>query len=258
MSVMQRFDLSGKTVLVTGASSGIGAAAAKGFAECGAHVIAAARRQDRLESLVEAIRASSGKAEFALLDVTERQSIERCCDEAIRLTGRLDVVINNAGIAEPRKFVATDAESRDRTMATNFTGVWDLCHAAARRMIAAKHGGSIVNIASILGMGAAPGYAAYAASKAAVIQLTRVLALELGRQGIRVNAIAPGWFVTEMNRDYFQSDAGKAAAQRQPAGRTGELHELLGAMILLASDAGSYINGIVLPVDGGNTAALAG
>jgi NAD(P)-dependent dehydrogenase (short-subunit alcohol dehydrogenase family) len=107
-------------------------------------------------------------------------------------------------------------------------------------------------------LGGAPGYAAYSASKAAVIQLTRVLALELGRQGIRVNAIAPGWFLTEMNRDYFATDAGKAAALRTPAARTGELRELVGPVLLLASDAGSFVNGVVLPVDGANAAALAG
>jgi NAD(P)-dependent dehydrogenase (short-subunit alcohol dehydrogenase family) len=258
MNAIDRFRLDGKTALVTGASSGIGAELARGLASAGAHVFASARRLDRLETLVAEIRAAGGKAEAVSLDVTSASSIKNCMDHVIANTGRLDVLINNAGIAEPQKFVRTDSASRDRTMATNFLGVWDLCHEAAQRMLAAKHGGSIINIASILGLGGAPGYAAYSASKAAVIQLTRVLALELGRQGIRVNAIAPGWFLTEMNRDYFATDAGKAAALRTPAARTGELRELVGPVLLLASDAGSFVNGVVLPVDGANAAALAG
>jgi NAD(P)-dependent dehydrogenase (short-subunit alcohol dehydrogenase family) len=258
MNPLDRFRLDGKTALVTGASSGIGAELARGLGASGAHVLAAARRADRLAAIVAEIRAAGGKADAIVLDVTNRDSIAAAFDKAQQLAGGVDVLINNAGVADPRKFIATSVESRDATFGTNFFGVWDLCHEAARRMVEAKRGGSIVNIASILGIGGAPGYAAYAASKAAVIQLTRVLALELGRQGVRVNAIAPGWFVTEMNSAYFATDAGKAAAARTPAGRTGSLSELVGPVLLLASDAGSFVNGVVLPVDGANTAALAG
>ncbi len=258
MNPLDRFRLDGKTALVTGASSGIGAELARGLAMSGAYVFATARRAERLEALVAEIRAAGGKADAIVMDVTNRDSIRVAFDRAEELGNGVDVLVNNAGIADPRKFVATTPESRDATFDTNFFGVWDLCHEAARRLIAAKRGGSLINIASILGIGAAPGYAAYSASKAAVIQFTRVLALELGRQGIRVNAIAPGWFVTEMNSAYFATEVGKAAAARTPAGRTGTLSELVGPVLLLASDAGSFVNGVVLPVDGANAAALVG
>ncbi|MCB1625776.1 MAG: SDR family oxidoreductase, partial [Pseudomonadales bacterium] len=250
MQALDRFRLDGRTALVTGASSGIGAVLALGLAQAGATVIAAARRADRLQRVVSDIVAAGGKAHAVALDVTAEDSIRAAFDHAEALAGIVDVLINNAGVAEPSRFVTTEAASRDHVMATNFNGVWNVTQEAARRLLAAKRPGSIINIASVLGIGAGIGYASYSASKAAVIQLTRVLALELGRSGIRVNSIAPGWFVTEMNDAFFASDAGKALAQRSPAGRTGELHELLGPVVLLASDAGSYINGVVLPVDG--------
>ncbi|MBK6597703.1 MAG: SDR family oxidoreductase [Proteobacteria bacterium] len=256
MLPLERFRLDGRTALVTGASSGIGAALALALAQSGATVIAAARRIDRLQAVVTDIVAAGGQAHAVELDVTDSESIRAAFDRAEQLADTVSILINNAGVAEPSRFMSTDAASRDKVMATNFEGVWDLTQEAARRLLAAKRPGSIVNIASILGLGAGVGYASYAASKAAVIQLTRVLALELGRSGIRVNSIAPGWCVTEMNDEFFASDAGKALANRSPSGRTGELHELVGPVLLLASDAGSYINGVVLPVDGAHTVAL--
>jgi NAD(P)-dependent dehydrogenase (short-subunit alcohol dehydrogenase family) len=132
-------------------------------------------------------------------------------------------------------------------METNFFGPWEMSQEAARRMIAARLGGSLINVASVLGMGSAVGYSSYSASKGALIQLTRTLALEFMKHGIRVNALAPGWFVSEMNQEFFASDAGKAYAQRIPPGRTGELSELVGPVLLLASEAGSYINGTCCP-----------
>ncbi len=256
MLPMDRFRLDDKVALVSGASSGIGAALALGLAQCGATVIAAARRVERLETVVSGIAAAGGRAHAVALDVTDPASITAAFETAEKLAGTVDILVNNAGVAEPSRFVATDAASRDHVMATNFEGVWNLTQEAAKRLLASKRPGSIINISSVLGIGAGVGYASYSASKAAVIQLTRVLALELGRSGIRVNAIAPGWFVTEMNDVFFASDAGKALAARSPAGRTGELHELLGPVLLLASDAGSYINGVVLPVDGAHSIAL--
>ncbi|MGB8327710.1 MAG: SDR family oxidoreductase, partial [Steroidobacteraceae bacterium] len=165
-------------------------------------------------------------------------------------------VVNSAGIAQPRGFLATTCASLDSVMATNFRGAWAVCHEAATRLVAAREPGSIINVASILGLGAGIGYASYSASKGALVQLTRALALELARNRIRVNALAPGWFVTEMNEEYFKSDAGKAHVARLPGGRTGELHELIGPALLLASDAGSHVNGVILPVDGGHAVAL--
>jgi NAD(P)-dependent dehydrogenase (short-subunit alcohol dehydrogenase family) len=149
-----------------------------------------------------------------------------------------------------------DQGGLERTMATNFTAPWHIAAEAARRLVAAGRPGSIINVASVLALGAAPGYAAYSASKGALVQLTRSLALEFVRHRIRVNALAPGWFVSEMNEAYFASDKGKAYIQRMPPGRTGELQELVGPTLLLASDAGSYVNGVVLPVDGAHHVAL--
>jgi NAD(P)-dependent dehydrogenase (short-subunit alcohol dehydrogenase family) len=218
--------------------------------------VLAARRVERSETLAERIRARGGRALPVALDVTDEQSIAEAFARAAAELGTPTVVVNNAGVAEPSLFLKTDAASLQRTMDTNFRGVWATCRIAAERMVQADTGGSIINIASVLGLGAAPGYSAYSSSKGAVIMLTRTLALEFVRHRIRVNAIAPGWFVTEMNEQYFESEAGRNYVERIPPRRTGRLEELLPPVLLLASDAGSYVNGVVLPVDGGHHAAL--
>lgn len=256
MDPLEWFRLDGRIALVTGASSGIGAALAEGLAGAGARVALAARRTDRTQALAETIRASGGQAVSIPLDVTSVDSIRRAFDEVESSLGLPTIVVNNAGIAEAGSFLKTPRDSLDRTMGTNFFGVWDMCQEAARRLVAARSPGSVINVASVLGLGASVGYASYSASKGALIQLTRTLALEFVRHGIRVNALAPGWFVSEMNHEFFASEAGRAYVQRIPPGRTGELSELVGPLLLLASDAGSYINGTVMPVDGGHHAAL--
>jgi NAD(P)-dependent dehydrogenase (short-subunit alcohol dehydrogenase family) len=248
--------LDGRVAFVTGASSGIGATLARGFAAAGAAVALVARRVERIDEHVAAIRATGARALAVPLDVTDSGAIEAAFEVVTRELGVPDVLVNNAGIAEPGLFLNTSRASLGRTMATNFDSAWDLSGAFARGLIEARRPGSIVNIASVLAGGAAPGYAAYAASKAALVQLTRCLALEFVRHRIRVNAIAPGWFVSEMNEQYFSTEAGKAYLARIPPRRSGELHELLGPALLLASEAGSYVNGTVLPVDGGHHAAL--
>ncbi|MEZ5486747.1 MAG: SDR family oxidoreductase [Steroidobacteraceae bacterium] len=253
---LRLFRLDGRVALVTGASSGIGATLARGLAAAGASVVLAARRLERTEALATAIEADGGQALPVRLDVTDGAAIPPAFDAIERRFGTVDVVINNAGMADPALFLRTGMASLERTMTTNFTAPWQIAAEAARRMIAANRPGSIINLASVLALGAAPGYAAYSASKAALLQMTRTLALEFVRHRIRVNALAPGWFVSEMNAAYFASDKGKAYIQRMPPGRTGELHELVGPTLLLASEAGSYINGIVLPVDGAHHAAL--
>lgn len=250
------FRLEGRVALVTGASSGIGAALARGFAAAGAHVILAARRTDRTSALAKDIRALGQLADPVTLDVNDRASISAAFDLAIRLAGTPDIVINNAGIAEPALFLKTSDDSLQRVMQTNFFGAWNVCQEAASRLRAAQRPGSIINIASVLGLGVAPGYAAYSASKGALMMMTQSLAVEFVRFRIRVNAIAPGWFISEMNSAYFASEEGQAYIKRMPPGRTGELQELVGPALLLASDAGSYVNGVVLPVDGGHHAAL--
>ena len=250
------FSLQGRVALVTGASSGIGAELARSFAAAGAKVALAARRVDRLQSLADSLRAEGAQVASVALDVTDRAAIEPAFDAIEAALGTADIIVNNAGVAQPASFLKTTPAAFDATMATNFTAAWDVSAAAARRMIAAGKGGSIINIASVLGLGVGPGYAAYSASKAALISLTRSLALEFVRHRIRVNAIAPGWFVTEMNEAYFATAAGQDYLQKIPPGRAGRLAELCGPALLLASDAGSYVNGVVLPVDGGHHVAL--
>ena len=256
MDPLKQFRLDGRVALITGASSGIGASLAEGLAAVGAHVALAARRTDRTEALAAKIAASGGRAFSVSLDVTSTESIKRAFDEVEQALGVPTILVNNAGVAEAKSFLKTTRESLNRTMDTNFFGAWEMGQEAARRMVASKKGGSVINVASVLGLSTAVGYSSYSASKGALIQLTRGMALEFVKYGIRVNALAPGWFVTEMNQEFFASDAGQAYATRIPPGRTGAMSELIGPVLLLASDAGSYINGTVLPVDGGHHAAL--
>jgi NAD(P)-dependent dehydrogenase (short-subunit alcohol dehydrogenase family) len=244
------FSLRGKVAFVTGASSGIGRTLAKGLACSDAQIVAVARRADRLNDLVREISEVGGEAIAVSCDVTDAASVAHAFDEAQRAFGVPDVIISNAGISSPGNFLKTDAESRDAVFDTNIRGVWNVGQEGARRLIAAGKTGAIINVASVLGLGAQPGLASYCASKGAVIQLTRSMAIDLMRYGIRVNALAPGWFKTELNADYFDSDSGKDYITRMPARRLGAIEELIGPTIMLASNAGSFINGSVLVVDG--------
>ncbi|HNP62481.1 MAG TPA: SDR family NAD(P)-dependent oxidoreductase [Woeseiaceae bacterium] len=253
---LDQFSMSGKVALVTGASSGIGNIVAKGLSRAGATVVAAARRIGRLQQLVTDIEIDGGKAIALEMDVSIRQSVVDAYAEAQDQVGVVDVIINNAGVADPKNFLKIDERSRDYVMDTNFNGVWNVAQEGARRMIDAGMTGSIINISSVLGLHAQNGQTVYCASKGAVIQLTRALSLDLMKFGIRVNTIAPGWFRSEINAEYFDSPAGKAYIERMPAKRLGKIEELIGPTIMLASDAGSFVNGIVLPVDGAITAAL--
>lgn len=247
---IEQFSLAGKIALVTGASSGIGNTVARGLADAGAIVVAAARRQDKLQSLVDEINAGGGKAIAVAMDVTDKNSIAKAYDTAEAEVGVIDVIVNNAGVADAKNFLKIDDESLDFVMNTNFNGVWHVAQAGVKRMIAADKPGSVINISSVLGLAAKPGQSAYCASKGAVLQLTRALALDLMRHNIRVNAIAPGWFKTEINENYFESEPGKAYIQQMPARRLGNLQELVGPIVMLAGDSASFINGAVLPVDG--------
>jgi NAD(P)-dependent dehydrogenase (short-subunit alcohol dehydrogenase family) len=253
---LAQFRLDGHVALVTGASSGIGTAIAAAFAAAGAHVVLAARRLERLQALEARIRERGHRATSVALDVTQPQQVRAAFDAIERAAGVVDVLVNNAGVAEPRTVLKTARDSLVRTLDINFVSAWDIAREAASRLIAAQRPGSIINVSSVLASGSAVGYAAYSASKAALEQLTTTLALELVRSRIRVNAIAPGWFVTEMNEQFFASPDGEAYRRKLPAGRTGEISELVGPALLLASAAGSYINGAVLPVDGGHRVAL--
>jgi NAD(P)-dependent dehydrogenase (short-subunit alcohol dehydrogenase family) len=247
------FDVAGKTILVTGASSaGLGRHFAAMLAGRGATVILAARRAEALKERVAEIEASGGKAHAVPMDVTDMASVRDGVAEAARLAGPIVGLISSSGTAERMPLLEQTEESWDRVLDTNLKGVWAVGMEVAKHMVEHGKGGSIVNIASLLGLRQAPGITAYAVSKAGVIQLTRQMALEWARYGIRVNALAPGYFETEMNRNFLNSDPGKEMIKRVPMRRVGMHDELSGPMLLLISDAGSYMTGSVISVDGGH------
>lgn len=250
---MNPFDLGGKVALVTGASSGLGAHMARTLAKAGAKVAIAARRVDRLEALAAEIAASDGRALPVAIDVTDPQSVRRAVEEAETELGPLSICVNNAGIARKERIAELDDPAWRETIATNLDGANFVARAALNAMRAHKHGGSLVNIASILGLRAASRVPAYSAAKAALLSLTQSLALAEGRNGIRVNAIAPGYVETDLNREFLRSSAGAQMVERVALGRFGRPEDLDGALLLLASDAGRYMTGAVLVVDGGHT-----
>jgi hypothetical protein len=240
--------LSGRRALVTGASSGLGQHFARTLAAAGAEVTLAARRVERVEAEAAALRDAGLCAEAAALDVTDPASI----DALFAARRPFDVLINNAGISgSGRPALDTPLDDFRAVIDTNLTGVFAVAKAAARGMQGAG-GGAIVTIASILALRVAGGLAAYAASKAAVAQLTKALALEWARHNIRVNALCPGYVRTPINADFFDSEAGRMMIKRIPQRRLGRLEDLDGPLLLLASDASAYMTGAVIAVDGGH------
>ncbi len=246
------FALAGKVALVTGASSGLGEHFAHVLARAGAAVVLAARRMDPLARLAAAIEGKGAKALAVAMDVTDRQSIAEAFTAAETVFGPATVVVNNAGLAVAKPALDQAEADWDAVIDTNLKGAWLVAQEAARRLIAAKQGGSIVNVASILSERVAGGVAPYAVSKAGVVQMTKALALEWARHGIRVNALAPGYVETDLNRDFLASDAGQALMKRIPQRRFGRLDDLDGPLLLLASDAARYMTGAVVAVDGGH------
>jgi NAD(P)-dependent dehydrogenase (short-subunit alcohol dehydrogenase family) len=239
MSPSSKFDVRGKVALVTGASSGLGENFARTLAAAGATVVAAARRADRLDALVSGIVKDGGKAVAVPLDVSDRGSVQRALAEAAKLAGVPDIVVNNAGIAKTSPSLDLSEEEWREVLNTNLDGVWRVTQESARAMVGAGKGGSIINIASVLGLRVATSLLAYATAKAGVVQ-------------IRVNAIAPGYIETDMNRDFFKTEAGQATVKRVPQRRIGQPSDLDGALLLLASEASSYMTGSILVVDGGH------
>lgn len=239
--------LAGKSALVTGASSGLGRHFAQVLARAGASVTIAARRVDKLAALAGEIAKDGGAAKVVALDVTDPSSVA-----AVFATEAFDIVINNAGVAYDGPALKTLEEDWRRVIDTDLTGVFRVAQAAANRLVAERRGGSIVNIASIVGLRVAGNLAAYATAKAGVLQLTKSLALEWARYGIRVNAICPGYIETDLNRDFFASDAGQAMIKRVPQRRLGQMSDLDGPLLLLASDASGFMTGAEIVVDGGH------
>jgi 3-oxoacyl-[acyl-carrier protein] reductase len=258
MKAAEMFNLKGRVALVTGASSGLGVQFARALADNGATLALVARRADRLKTLKDEIEGKGGKAVAIEADVTDRAAMTRAFDAAEKAFGTVTILVNNAGIAHGGRAVDMPPEEWRKVLSTNLDAVFFWAQEAARRMLAAKKQGAIVNIASVLGLAVAKGAVAYATAKAGVVQVTKALAVELAFKGVRVNAIAPGWFVTEMNDDYLASEAGAAIKREIPMGRFGNAGDLDGALLLLASDAGSYITGATIVVDGGQVVGIRG
>ena len=242
------FDLSGKVALVTGASSGLGVHFAHCLGAAGASIVLAARRADRLAALQAELEDKGVKAAAVDLDVQSAESVAAALDAA----GPLDIVVNNAGISIVKPALQMPEEDWDAVVDTNLRGAWLVARGSAKRWVADKRPGVIVNIASILGLRTIGQVAPYNASKAGLIHLTRALAMEWARHDIRVNAICPGYIETEMNAAFWKTPGGQRLIERIPQRRIGQPEHLDGALMLLASDAGSFMTGSVITVDGGH------
>jgi NAD(P)-dependent dehydrogenase (short-subunit alcohol dehydrogenase family) len=264
-------DLRSKTVLVTGAYSGLGRHFALTLARAGAAVALCGRRTNLGAEVLAQIQADGGRAAVIGMDVTDPASVARALDQAVDALGPISVVVNNAGVANTLAALDTDEADWAGVIDVNLSGAWRVAQAAARHMRAraqdphpqsgaapsgppaqVPQGGSIINIASLLGLRVAANVSAYAASKAGLIQLTRALALEWARYGIRVNALAPGYIETDLNREFFATAAGQALIKRIPQRRLGRPEDLEGPLLLLASDASAFMTGSVLDVSGGH------
>ena len=256
MAEQNPFDLTGKAAIVTGASSGLGRHFARTLARAGAKVALAARRVEALGEVTRQIEAFDGRAIPIALDVTDADAVRACVETAETELGPISILVNNAGIAHTAPALEVTEADWDRVIDTNLKGAWLVAQETARHMANLGHGGSIINVASVLGLRAMSHLASYAASKAALVNLTRALAIELARHQIRVNAIAPGYVVTDINRDFLTGPDGEKMKKRIPMRRFGEPEDLEGALLLLASDASRYMTGSVILIDGGQSAGV--
>jgi len=248
MSSPDIFSLEGKRALITGASGGLGRHFASVLAGRGAEVVLAARRAQALDEACLEITAMDGKAQSIVLDIADGESVQRYFEDA----DAFDIIVNNAGISRPGALIDLAAEDWQKVIDVDLTAAFRVCQASARKMRSEARAGTIINVASILGKRVTGGVGAYTAAKAGLVQMTRAMALEWARYGIRVNALCPGYIATDINRDFFDSDAGKALVKRVPMRQLGSLGDLDGPLLLLASDAGRFMTGTEVVADGGH------
>ncbi len=252
-------DLSGRVAFVTGASSGLGAQFARTLSRAGAGVVLAARRMERLKTLRAELEAEGGDAHVVALDVTDRDSISSAVAHAETEMGTIDILVNNSGVGASHKLVDVKPEDYDHIMNTNTRGAFFVAQEVGKRMIARSQGaapgtftgGRIVNVASMAGLRVVPQIGVYAMSKAAVIHMTRAMALEWGRYGINVNALCPGYIDTEINHEHWQTEAGQKLVQMLPRKRVGKPQDLDAALMMLCANQSHFVNGAVLAVDDG-------
>ena len=254
------FDLTGKIALVTGASSGLGARFARALAANGDQVVLASRRIERLKELRAEIEAEGGAAHVVSLDVTDVASIRAAVAHAETEAGPIDILVNNSGVSNTRKLVDVTEEDYDFVFDTNTRGAFFVAQEVARRMIARARGGAanarprqarIINIASMAGLKVLSQIGVYCMSKAAVVQMTKAMALEWGRYDINVNAICPGYIVTELNETHWDTEGGRKLVQMLPRKRLGRPEDLDGLLLLLASEQSGFVNGAVIAADDG-------
>ncbi len=252
MPIAKTFDLSGRSAVITGGGTGLGKRFAQVLSAAGASVVLCARRTDKLQETAAEINKAGGRALCVSMDVTDAAQVAAGFDAAEDF-GQVSILVNNAGVAAQSVLLDMEETEWDTVLDTNLKGAWLVAREAARRMIAAGTSGSIINIASILGYSAQKGTGPYAASKAALIQITRVMALEWAKYGIRVNAMAPGYFATEMSEGFLTSETAQNMIKRIPQRRLGRPDQLDGTILLLASDASEYMTGTTITVDGGHS-----
>jgi NAD(P)-dependent dehydrogenase (short-subunit alcohol dehydrogenase family) len=245
------FDVSKEIILITGASQGLGRQFARVLSAHGAAVALAARQTAKLKTLEDEIKAKGGRAAAVAMDVTDTVSIANAIDAAEAALGPITVLINNAGIAVEKLAIDQTEEDWDAVIGANLKGAYFAATEIARRMIARKQDGNIINIASVLGLSVMKFLSPYTISKAGIVQATKVMALELAGNGIRVNALAPGYIDTEMNHEFWATPAGEKLTKRIPQRRVGSESDLDGAILLLASSASRYMTGSAVTVDGG-------
>ena len=249
------FQLEGRVAIVTGASSGLGQQFADVLGRAGCRVALLARRAERLQELADAMQEAGSEALAVPVDVTDAAATTAALVRINEHFGPASILINNAGNGNTQRFIDESDEEADAVMDLNLRAAWRLSRVVSQQMIDAGNGGAIINIASILGLRVLPQTGSYAVSKAALIQLTRVMALELARYDIRVNAIAPGYVMSELTHDFLNSDGYQQVLQRVPQRRYATPDELDGLLLLLASERSSYMTGSVIPIDGGHMLA---